>query len=27
VLVLTERGGKCLDLWQEQWNLEVPDLC
>jgi hypothetical protein len=24
VLVLTERGGKYLDLWQEQWQLEVP---
>jgi hypothetical protein len=25
VLVLTERGGKYLDLWQEEWDLEVPD--
>ena len=24
VLVLTERGGEYLDLWQEQWHLEVP---
>ena len=24
VLVLTERGGKYLDLWQEQWELEAP---
>jgi len=23
VLVLTERGGRYLDLWQEQWDLEV----
>jgi len=24
VLVLTEKAGNYLDLWQEQWQLEVP---
>jgi hypothetical protein len=25
VLVLTGRGGSYVDLWQEQWELELPD--